>query len=86
LALITRTHRRNEPVKEYVDNIFALDRKIKEAVFDLKPSLQWTVMKFSDEDKELIGDFIADYFNQNGTAMPPNTKRGYIDALHLLSQ
>jgi hypothetical protein len=60
LPLITRTHRRNEPVKEYVDNNFALDRKIEEAVFDLKPILQCTVMKFSDKDRELIADFIAD--------------------------
>src|SRR5215203_7733 len=86
MGKITPTHRRNQPVPEFVVNNFALDRKIKEAVFDLKPGLQHSIMKFSDEDKELIAEFIADFFNQNGTAMAPNTKRGYIDALHLLSQ
>jgi integrase len=88
LAKATWTHayRRNQPVEEYVTNNFALDRKLKEAFSDLKPSIQCSILKFSDEDKELIADFIADYFNQNGTAMSPNTKRGYVDALHLLSQ
>jgi hypothetical protein len=83
---IALTHRRNQPVQQFVDNNFALDRKIREAVSDVKPGTQWTLLKFSDEDKELIADFIADYFNQNGTAMAPNTKRGYIDALHALSE
>ena len=78
--------RRNQPVQEFVVDNFDLDRKIKEAVSDLKLGSQWAIMAFSDEDKELIADFIADYFSQNGTAMAPNTKKAYIDALRLLSQ
>ena len=89
LAQITKAktrlkHKRNQPPQEFIINNFALDRKIKEAVFDLKPSAQWSIMEFSDEDKELFADFVADYFNQNGTAMAPNTKKIYVDALYLL--
>jgi hypothetical protein len=51
-------HRRNEPVSEFVVNNFALDRKIKEAWSELKPSSQWALMEFeNDKDKELIADF-----------------------------
>lgn len=89
MAQISKTrfrHKRNQPPQEFVINNFALDRKIKEAVFDLKPGTQWSIMEFSDEDKELIADFIADFFNQNGTVMTANTKRIYVDALYLLSK
>jgi len=79
-------HKRNQSPQEFVVNNFALDRKIKEAVFDLKPSTQWSLMELSDEDKELIADFIADFFNQYGTAMAPNTKKIYVDALYHLSK
>ena len=80
-------HRRGKPVQEYSDNI-ALDRKIKEAVGNLyPPSAQWSLLELSDEDKELIADFIIDWSNQgNGRLMPPNTKKAYIETLTLLSR
>ena len=80
-------HRRGKPVQEFSDN-FALDRKIKEAIKGLKPSPQYLLLDFSDEDKELIADFILDWsnHNRNGRSMAPNTKKGYIDALSLLSR
>lgn len=83
----SRHHRRGKPVQEFSDN-FALDRKIKEAIKGLKPSPQYLLLGFSDEDKELIADFILDWSNHNssGRSMAPNTKKGYIDALSLLSR
>jgi hypothetical protein len=43
-------------------------------------------MNFSDEDKELIADFILDWPNHGkGRSMTPNTKKAYINALSLLS-
>jgi hypothetical protein len=58
----SRHHRRGKPVQEFSDN-FALDRKIKEAIKGLKPSPQYLLLGFSDEDKELIADFILDWSN-----------------------
>jgi integrase len=84
----TRTrpkHKRDQSPQEYVINNFALDRKIKEAVSDLKPCTQYSMLAFSKEDKELIVDFIADFFKQTGSAMSPNTKKIYLDALYYLS-
>src|ERR671919_609467 len=79
-------HRRGKPVQEFSDN-FALDRKIKEAITGLLPSPQWSLMDFSDEDKELIANFILDWSNHgDGMPMAPNTKEGYINALSLLSR
>lgn len=55
----------------------------------LLPSPQWQLMEFqSDEDKELIADFILDWSNHGdgGVSMSPNTKRGYITALLYLSR
>jgi hypothetical protein len=84
------THRRNKPVQEFVDNgDFALDRKIKTALADVKPGSQWLLMELPrDEDKELIADFILDYPNDrgNGHMMRPNTKKNYIDSLVYLSR
>src|SRR5919106_177708 len=79
-------HRRGKPVQEFSDN-FALDRKVKEAIKGLLPSPQWSLLEFSDEDKEMIADFILDWPNHgNGRSMKPNTKEGYINALSLLSR
>jgi len=54
----------------------------------LNPSPQYLLLGFSDEDKELIADFILDWSNHNssGRSMAPNTKKGYTDALSLLSR
>ncbi|MFL6512989.1 MAG: hypothetical protein ACJ70X_08585 [Nitrososphaera sp.] len=73
---------------EFVVNNFALNRKIKEACSELKPSSQWALMEFeSGNDKELIADFIQQWSNEgDGVPMSPNTKRAYIDALLLLSR
>jgi hypothetical protein len=79
-------HKHNQPPQDFVINNIGLDRKIKENVSDLKPNVQWKITEFSDEDKELIADFIADFFNQEGTAMSPNTKKIYVDALYYLSR
>ncbi len=81
-------HKRNEPVLEFVVNNFARDRKVKEACSELKPSSQWALMEFeSDNDKELIADFIQQWSNEGDVVpMSPNTKRAYIDALLLLSK
>ncbi len=52
---VTPTHRRNRPVQEFVDNNFALDRKIKMALADLKPGSQWRLMELpTEEDKERL--------------------------------
>lgn len=81
-------HKRNQPPQQFVinDNDLALERKIREAVSDLMPSTQWSIIEFSDEDKELIVDFFADYFNQKGASLRPNTKRVYVDSLYYLSK
>lgn len=76
---------------EFVDNNFALDRKIKTALADLKPSSQWLLMELPrPEDRELIADFILNYPNDGGGGgghmMRPNTKRSYISALVYLSR
>jgi hypothetical protein len=80
-------HRRGKPVLEFSDNL-ASDRKIKDAVGSLyPPSAQWSLLEFSDEDKELIADFILDWSNfGNGRPMTPNTKKAYINTLNLLSR
>jgi integrase len=78
-------HKRNQSPQEYVINNFALDRKIKQAVSDVPPCQQRYMLFFSDEDKELIVDFFADFFKQTGNAMAPNTKKAYVDALYYLS-
>lgn len=55
--IIPTTHPGNKPVAEFVDNNFALDRKIMEAFGDVPKSTQWLLMKLPrDEDKELIAD------------------------------
>jgi integrase len=82
-------HRVGKPVSEFVINNFALDRKIKEACTGLLPTYQWMIMELeSDEDKELVADFILNWSNdsKNGTPMPPNTKASYIAALTILSK
>jgi integrase len=86
---IIRNHKPNKPVQEFVDNNFALDTKIKEALAGLKPSSQWLLMELPrDEDKELIADFINDWSNESkdGHQMAPNTKVAYIDALVRLAR
>ena len=81
---------RNKPVLEFVDNNFALDRKIKTALAGIKPSVQWRLMELPrPEDKELIADFILNWSNDSGGSnlmMRPNTKRAYIDSLVYLSR
>jgi integrase len=87
--VINRTHQVNQPVLEFVDNNFALDRKIKQAVSDLKPTYQWLLKELPrNEDKELIADFILDWPNdsKDGHPMEINTKIGYIDALVRLAR
>jgi hypothetical protein len=82
-------HRLGKPVPEFVTNNFALDRKIKEACTGLLPTYQWMIMELeSDEDKELIADFILNWPNdsKNATPMPTNTKAGFIAALSLLAK
>jgi hypothetical protein len=77
------THPRNKPVAEFVDNNFALDRKIKEALGDVPKSTQWLLMELPrDEDKELIADFIINWSNESSDGMPmsPNTKTAYVSA------
>jgi integrase-like protein len=89
LGKITRNHTPNKPVLEFVDNNFALDRKIKEALAGLKPSFQWLLMELPrDEDKELIADFIIAWSNDSidGHPMATNTKAAYIDALVRLAR
>ena len=45
------------------------------------------LLELSDEDKELIVDFVDDWStNGNGTKMPPNTKKTYIETLVYLSR
>jgi integrase len=88
--IITRTHKPNQPVMEFVDNNFALDRKIKQACSGLKPSFQWLLKELPrDEDKELIADLIIAWPNDmsiDGQPMAPNTKVAYIDALVRLAR
>jgi integrase len=89
LGKITRNHAPNKPILEFVDNNFALDRKIKEALAGLKPSFQWLLMELPrDEDKELIADFIIAWSNDSmdGHPMAANTKAAYIDALVRLAR
>ena len=83
------THPRNKAVSEFVDNNFALDRKIKEALADVPKSTQWLLMEFPrDEDKELITDFIINWSNESddGMSMSPNTKTAYVSALVYLAR
>ncbi len=63
MGKIIPTHKRNKPVTEFVENNFALDRKIKEALGSVMPTTQWSMMEFSAEDKELIADFFIDWSN-----------------------
>ena len=89
MGKITRNHTPNKPVLEFVDNNFALDRKIKEALAGSKPSFQWLLMELpKDEDKELIADFIIAWSNDSidGHSMATNTKAAYIDALVRLAR
>ena len=55
-----KSRRKSQSVQEFVDNSFALDRKIKEACKGLMPESHWLIkLKLeSDEDKELLADFI----------------------------
>jgi hypothetical protein len=79
--------RRGKPPEQFSNNNLALDRKIKEAVGGLRATTQWSLMEFSDEDKELIADFILDWLNHGtGRPMASSTKKSYIDALSLLSR
>jgi hypothetical protein len=80
---------RNKAVSEFVDNNFALDRKIKEALADVSKSTQWLLMELPrDEDKELIADFIINWSNESedGMSMSPNTKTAYVSALVYLAR
>ena len=82
-------HGRNKPVQEFVINNIGLDRKIKEACTDLKPSAQWALNELPrNEDKELIADFILNYSNESDSAMPMtvNTKKLYVAALVYLAR
>ena len=46
------THKRNEPVSEFVVNNFPLDRKIKEACAGMKSGLTWLMKELPrDEDR-----------------------------------
>src|SRR5215204_7365889 len=77
-------HKRNKPVSEFDDNNFSIDRKVKEALAGVLPSVQWSLQELPRaEDKELIADFILNYPNESADGMPmsPNTKRAYISAL-----
>jgi hypothetical protein len=69
--------RRNQPVQEFVDNNFALDRKINEAWKGLMPESQWLIKLEleSDKDKELLADFILQWSDHSGggAMMSPNT-------------
>ena len=77
-------HERNKSVSEFVDNNFALDTKIKEACRGLSPSSQWLLMELPrNEDKELIADFILNWFNESSDGMPvsENTKTACIEVI-----
>ena len=87
--IIPTTHPRNKPVAEFVDNNFALDRKIMEPLGDVPKSTQWLLMKLPrDEDKELIADLIIYSSNESSDGMPmsPNTKTAYVSALVYLAR
>jgi hypothetical protein len=82
-----RRRRKGQPPEQFSNNNLALDRKIKEAVGGLRATTQWSLMEFSDEDKELIADFILDWSNHGtGRPMASSTKKSYIDSLTLLSR
>jgi hypothetical protein len=82
-------HKQNQPVPVFVENSFALDRKIKEACTGLLPTFQWMLMELPrSKDKELIADYILEWSNDSseGTPMSPNTKNAYIAALVYLAR
>jgi hypothetical protein len=81
-------HHHNKPVQEFSDN-FAFDRKIKESYMGLKPSTQRLLLELhTDEDKDMIADFITQRSNQycDGRMMSPSTKRIYIISLAYLAR
>jgi hypothetical protein len=85
----SKWRRRNQPVQEFVINNFSLDRKIKEACKGLMPESQWLIKLEleSDQDKELLADFILQWSDHgDGAMMSPNTKRVYVTALVYLSR
>jgi hypothetical protein len=71
--------RRNQPVQEFVDNNFALDRKIKEeACRGLMPECQWLI-KLGVESDELPAGFILQWSDHgDGAMMSPNRKGGHM--------
>ena len=88
MGKIIGSHQRNKPVQEFIENNFALDRKIKQACEGLMPSTQWLLMELPrNEDKELIADFILHWSDHgNGVMMSPSTKQGYVTSLVYLSR
>ncbi|MFL6476440.1 MAG: hypothetical protein ACJ70Y_05625 [Nitrososphaera sp.] len=79
--------RRNQPVEEFVINNFALDRKIKEYFKGLMPESQWLkkLELESDEDNELLADFILQRSDHSdGAMMSPNAKRVSMNLVALL--
>ena len=80
--------RRNQPVQEFDINNFALDEKIKESFKGLMPESQWLIKLEleSDEDNELLADFILQWSDQgDGAMMSPNTKRVSMNLVALSS-
>ena len=83
MGKIIGSHQRNKPVQEFIENNFALDRKIKQACEGLMPSTQWLLMELPrNEGKELISDFILHWSDHgNGVLMSPSTKQVYVTSL-----
>jgi hypothetical protein len=82
-------HKQNQPVPVFVENSFALDRKIKEACTGLLPTFQRMLMELlRSKDKGLIADYILEWSNDSskGTPMSPTTKNAYIAALVYLAR
>jgi hypothetical protein len=53
-----------KPVQQFVDNNVELDRKLKSISFDLRPAVQHLLFTLSNQDKELIADFILSWQEQ----------------------
>jgi hypothetical protein len=83
-------HKHHKPVQQFSSkNDFALDAKIRVACFDLKPSMQGLLLDLpTDEDRELIADYILQWANQigQGRMMARPTKRSYVTTLVYLSR
>jgi hypothetical protein len=83
----TRSKNFGIPVKEYSDKAnFALDNRLKEMFAEFRPGDQRLLLELSDEDKELVADFIDAWLTWGkALKMPKNTKKKYVTSLVYLS-